>query len=211
MVFYIILRGGRRSNLNTIGMCITIDLFSKEFNGSITPDVLISKISLLVNLCCKLGKRIIFFPHIPSDVIVISKIISSVDDEYMREKVVVAPYSANEKKDIETMIRYYRMCDVIIGMRFHSIVLSIINSIPCIALAGHSQIQDTLDLLGLHDYCICVCDGFSVKRVIDLVFDETKLLREVDIEKSIINECKIKNRKYKNEVKSFLSRWFDLD
>lgn len=79
-------------------MCITIDLFSKEFNGSITPDVLISKISLLVNLCCKLGKRIIFFPHIPSDVIVISKIISSVDDEYMREQVVVAPYSANEKK-----------------------------------------------------------------------------------------------------------------
>lgn len=140
----------------TIGMCITNDLFSEEYNKDVTTDIFNKIIANFIDEQSEKNRRIILFPHTPNDIDVISKIFFYLKSETKRNNIVVAPYNANTEESIGILGTYYNSCDCVIGMRFHSLVSAMRLRVPAIALTGHRQIEALFEDLSLLDYRVRV-------------------------------------------------------
>lgn len=94
----------------------------------------------------------LLFPHIHSDLKVISDVVARLNDRLRRTRVKVAPYLTGPE-GAKYVFGLYRCCDLVLGMRFHANVCPIGMGIPTIGLCNYPQIMLLHDELG-HD------DGF---------------------------------------------------
>ncbi len=78
--------------------------------------------------------RIVFVPHIPSDIEVIADIINGVDDVYRRTRITVAPLVNGTNTPAEYIADLYGKVDLTIGMRYHSNICSIARGVPTIGI-----------------------------------------------------------------------------
>ncbi len=151
-------------NKISIGLCITNDLFCKKYNGVINEEVFNESIAQLINLKSE-DYLFVFFPHVPSDLRIINNILKNVNSSVCRERIIVAPYDSTSDYSVDRLAWYYKQCDCIVGMRFHSLIQGINLRIPSIALSGHEQISSLFSDLGLVSYCIKVDEDFSIKKL----------------------------------------------
>lgn len=148
----------RINSEHKIGLCISNDDFSKRYNGILTEDGFNKLISEWIRGIIIRGFNVVFFLHTPQDITTLSELQKNIGSKYFRYNVEIAPYNPNGADAPQELVRYYKKCDVIIGMRFHSNILALQNKIPTIGLAGHEQIQALFDEIELSDNCILVQD-----------------------------------------------------
>jgi len=138
-----------------IGFCLATSLFTRECCG-LDKERFHSIIAELIERLVDEQYHIVLMPHIPDDLETIVRVLSNVSDEAKRKHILVAPYDASTVLARDRMASYYRMCNCMVGMRFHSLVTALNLKIPTIALAGYPQIRDFFDNMNLHDFCVPV-------------------------------------------------------
>jgi polysaccharide pyruvyl transferase WcaK-like protein len=137
--------------------------------------------------------KFIFFPHIYSDLKIISDLFEVLSDEIRREHCRVEAYDSNITFE-DTVFNAYLKCDLILGMRFHANVLAIANKIPVIGLNCYKQIQALYSELGASEYCIDIKQlGFSKSLIEQVGYCLTKP-QNVEKEWQSINNKIIESR-----------------
>lgn len=140
-----------------IGLNVTNDLFNEYFNKDVTAAEFNRLMSEGINQLLGENNRykIILFPHVHQDIATIGTVLEGIEDRYKRENMVVAPLLMTSGS-IEHVFDLYRICSVVIGMRFHTNVCGMSMNIPTVGLAGHEQISSLYDEFGLSERCIKV-------------------------------------------------------
>lgn len=128
-----------------------------------------------------------------------------VDGYTKRNQIVIAPFEAIDIQSVYNLAEYYRRCNCIIGMRFHSLIMGINLRIPTIALAGHQQIEALLDELGLSNYCIKVNTSdidYKIEMKINKLLENNLEQKYFIIYNSLIEEHKY----YYQELRKFFNK-----
>lgn len=192
-----------------IGLCISNDDFSKRFNGEITEEIFNKQMSSEIKKIIERGYNVVFFLHTPQDLTTLATLEQIIGAKVFRYNVEIAPYDPNGTDAPYDLERYYRKCDLIIGMRFHSNILALQNKIPTIGLAGHEQIKALFDEIGLSDNCITVQGDSYIDRL------DNKIISYLDNSgqcKRIIDEalCKIRiqGNLYYKELSNFIGSFY---
>lgn len=195
-------------NKKTIGMCITNDLFSPEFNGDLNEKIFNNYMSKVINQLCELGYNIMLIPHIPSDIDIICHILNNVENEYKRNNLLIGSLDCCGYDTVCRMGRNYRVCDLIVGMRFHSLITGINCRIPTIALAGHAQIVGLFEELGLDKYIIKVDNIYFTKKLIEMIdYSLSNSEKIKKVYKAIYIQLEENRIMYRNEIMKFLNNW----
>ena len=189
----------------TIGFCITNDLFTKEFNGELDTE---SFNEHILDVLEKLAERyrVVLFAHTPDDVALIGRFFNNLPNIVKRYNLVICPYCPNGVGSIKEMSRYYSACDIIVGMRFHSLILGLQLGKPTIAMANHPQISGLYEEIGLRDYIVPL-NNFSFSQTL---FDKLSEIQNNTIIEgritSTLEDLKQQNLFYISRVKEFLNR-----
>ena len=189
-----------------LGLCVTNDLFSNEFNNGLKEEEFNLMIAEFMDRQLKKGWKILLVPHTPADVEVIGLILKNVSNEYKRNAIMIAGYDACSDVAVEQLGLFYSRCSCVIGMRFHSVITGINLKIPTIALAGHEQIKALYEDIGLEDYCIVANDKEFTNRL-EVLCDEC-MNEQAFVNK--YNELYLRlngeKKKYIEQVKTFLEK-----
>lgn len=196
------------SNRELVGLSITNDLFTKEYNKSMDIEKFNEEISDFCKYILRQGKQIIFFMHTPQDIKVLYHIFEKIGLESFREKIKIAPYDTYSIENANVINELYSKCKYIVAMRFHGNVISIKNRTPIIGLAGHEQIEGLYNEISLQGQCIVVKDGFK-----DVLFDATEemdgnLLYFSNIQNDVMTEIDRQQIKYREMIHSFIDTNF---
>ena len=140
----------------TVGMSLTDDLFDKEYNCGVGQEMFLTRVTEYVKRLLDKKYNIVFFIHTPQDVMLISKILPELSDLAKRKQVILSPLDVHDDNSVGMYESYYRMCDVMVAMRFHVNIFALSNNIPCVALAGHARIEGLYHSLNLDELCIPV-------------------------------------------------------
>lgn len=191
-----------------IGLCITNDLFTEEFNGFTDPVNFNRTIAEYIDQLAAAGYQIVLFPHTPSDVSTASIVLDYVSRQTQRTAITVAPFATGGKDEVDRLAQYYMGCCCVVGMRFHSLVLALDCNIPTVALAGHQQIESLFAEVGLSKHCIransvLTADTLFARTV--SCCSEAEHLREKYI--SILSDLKSNSKHYENLVEKFLTQY----
>ncbi len=151
-----------------IGLILTNDLFSSGYNH-IDKDEVNMIFRQIINELLNKNYDITFFLHTPQDFFLLPDLCKEISNENLRKHVVVSPYISSIKNSISRIEPYYNECDLIVSMRFHGCVLGLLNSIPVLALAGHTQIEDFMTVNGLGENCVIVNDELSNEKLLKKV------------------------------------------
>ena len=104
---------------------------------------------------------LVMFPHIYSDLRVLTDVVYEISDPVRRTRVAVAPYCVGPA-GAERVFGGYRSCDLIVGMRFHANVCPIGMGIPTIGMVSYPQIKYLYEELGIEEGCMDVSrPGFA--------------------------------------------------
>ena len=188
---------------NIVGLSITNDLFTNNFNGSIDLDSFNNGIAELCKHILKQNNDIVFFIHAPQDIKVLNSLYCYLGNELFRRRIKIAqfdPYTIDGAMSLDNM---YSKCKYVIAMRFHGNVIAIKNKIPVIGLAGHEQILGLYKELGLANQCVVVNDGYldRIIKLADLMNSEPNCyLREQNKSLKII---KLEQEKYSERIIDF--------
>lgn len=166
----------------TIGFCITNDLFCDEYNHGIDTDLFNTNIAKLIETLIEEGNRIILFPHIPSDLTIIQRLLHQIADKYKRESIIVGPYTSSDSLSPDLVAQYYSMCDTFVGMRFHSLILAYQLGIPAIALCGHAQIEALYKDIGYESMAVVVNSSDFINELRHKI--EIIRVKDVDYQKT---------------------------
>lgn len=179
-------------------------MFSNFYNGKLTTidfNIIIAK---FINQQGLKKHKIIFFPHTPDDINTINEVLKYVDGYIKRNLIVIAPLEAINLDGVYRLAEYYKRCNCIIGMRFHSIIMGINLNIPTIALAGHQQIEGLFSELNLSDFCIKV-NKTDIDEKLNVIINN--LLNDNSIEKRyalIYRKLNSKKIFYLKNLKDFI-------
>lgn len=195
----------RKEKTETIGLCITNDLFSSLYNDKVTTDDLNQLIAKFVNKQAKRNRNFIFFPHIPNDINVINEVLKNIENNVKRNQIIIAPLNAISVSGVYQLANYYKQCDCLIGMRFHSLIMGINLHIPAISLAGHQEIESLFTELNMEKFCLKV-NNFDIDNKLDEIVEV--LLNTDEIEekyKDIYEELNNSREKYYFELFYFFN------
>lgn len=99
------------------------------------------------------GVRVVFVPHLHSDLSLITKVLERMPDEYRRRHVSVAPY-LNGGDNWSEIFDIYRQAHLVIGMRFHACVVAVGQGTPTLGIATHHKVRGFFDGMDLQEDCI---------------------------------------------------------
>jgi hypothetical protein len=125
----------------------------------------------------------VIFPHIYSDLRIITDVVYGLSDRLRRTKIAVAPYSVGPN-GANRIFGGYAQCDLVLGMRFHANVCPIGMGKPTIGLNSYPQIKYLYEELEYPDGCIDVSRagfvGPLTSRVKEVIQSPTLLTSEID-------------------------------
>lgn len=161
----------------------TIDDFSKSFAH------------LLVKLGEKNGdSEFVFFPHIYSDYDIFYRVILNLPDRFRRTRLRISSYGPGIP-GAEKTFSDYNLCDLVLGVRFHSNVYSIAQGIPTIGIENYPQIGKLYSELDFNSGVVKVQSNKDFQSLLDL---SEKYLNEPKKYKKIYSGIaeKMKNQYY---------------
>lgn len=187
-----------------IGFSITNELLDPGFIGNENIDSFNDTMRNILTGILDANKEICFFIHGPQDFNTLNILIDKMGMEKFRTNITVAPYAPYGRGD-GGILDYYRKCDAVVGMRFHSNVIAIAENIPVLGVAIHAQITDLYEELGINDQCVKIGDeGYEnlIMDGINKILIDYKKIREK--EKQCMIEITSDYKKYVNESIEFL-------
>lgn len=104
--------------------------------------------------------KIVFIPHIFSDIEAIQFALKGVNDFIIRTRVVVAPYVQGDYGS-DYLMSVYEGAEYVVGMRFHANVCSLILGKPLAGLAVLDRIKYMYKSVGAEDLVVDVNSDFS--------------------------------------------------
>ena len=141
--------------------------------------------------------RVLFVPHVYSDLAVIADCLAALDDRNRRTRVEVAPYlvDAGSWADVFAL---YRGAAAVLAMRFHASLVPLGIGVPTVGLSTHHKVSGMFAGLGLGDRCIDV-DGTHVGQGVDKAFR----LLDADLEtahgaRAVERQAAARNRERQN-------------
>lgn len=188
-----------------IGINIAID--SHKLVENLSYEEILNKFkTFILKIITKYPEyKILFFPHILSDLKIIYDIANSLDDIYVKYNIEIAPYLTGKGSEIE-FYKYYLKCRVILGMRFHTNVVGIALNIPIIGLASYSKIKNLYSELKMEEKVINIKDKEFSTKLFNLT--EQNLMNEIEIKKQLLNK-NVELEIQKNEVYIELEKWIN--
>lgn len=197
---------GIKRKEKVIGFCITNDLFCGEYNGNLSINEFNHQITDIIALLSE-RYQIVLFPHTPDDVATIGSLFRELPSRSKRYNIVIAPYNSNGSDSIFELARYYNSCDLIVGMRFHSLIMGLQLGCPTIALAGHQQIEDFYCEIGLTDYYIRLDSRdfscYLLNSITEILNNAISITNQIE---NLNHKMKDLNRKYAHSLIQFLTQ-----
>lgn len=148
---------------------------------------------------------IIMFSHVPKDIQAISDFITNFNDQFLRKRIIIAPFLSGPQSD-EYVFGMYNVCDLIIGMRFHSNVVAISQNIPTIALSSFKKINKLYEGLDLKSNVLNISEANFKNNLEDML--STINLEKVAEKLTLINKnIYFKSTKYIDKVAIWLMKF----
>ena len=126
--------------------------------------------------------RLIFVPHILSDLKIISELMGLISDWFLRMRVTCAGCYNGEATGGLVNFDLYRKCDLVLGMRYHANVVPIGMNIPTIMLGTYEpHLSLCRDLNIMHRCVIANQPRFTVeleKKVFQILGDQENVQAE---------------------------------
>jgi hypothetical protein len=110
--------------------------------------------------------RVIFFPHVFSDLGIIADLLEIIPDQIRRNMTSVAAFGSTQR-EIRNILESYGHIDIMLGMRFHANVLPLSLGIPTIGLATYPQILKLYKEIEMENWVINCHDEGWEKRAIE--------------------------------------------
>ena len=185
-------------------LSINSGLSADECIDSFVRDV----VEALSLLSLNFDARIILAPHIPSDYELIVRIIKVASEKrfgrsgFMRERVSVN-YCSSGFDGAPNFFSIYPLVDLVIGMRFHSVVCASGLGVPCIAIDTMPKVGQFMERFGLGRFVVPSTDANLTKSLYE---SASSLLYENSDWMRIRNASMLKAREDIHEFNSACAR-----
>jgi polysaccharide pyruvyl transferase WcaK-like protein len=141
--------------------------------------------SLVISIINDYGYKVVFMPHIYSDISAISELFDYLPDWALRNEIIVAPYIQGDD-GCDFIFNTYVKSSGVIASRYHANVVALDNGINCFGLSPLSRIKSLNEDLDNHFGYAFPTPGFS-KEIISFLF-ESKVDNRNAIMKSLISK-----------------------
>ena len=101
---------------NTIGIAISNDLFSEEYNVGLSSEMFFDEVAKVCKYLLNSGRELCFFLHAPQDIKTLSDLESKLGNGLFRQKIKVAPYDVYTETGAYTYNELYGKCRFVINM-----------------------------------------------------------------------------------------------
>lgn len=192
----------KKSYKKRIGLSVTNELLDPIYTGSENIDKFNDKMAKIISEYLEKAE-LCFFLHTPQDLLTLYEIVSRMGAEKMRKDVTIAPYSFYDNG--KRILKYYKGCDAVVGMRFHSNVMAIANRIPIIGLAMHEQIEDLYREINYCKQCVKVGNPEYINILRDKIEQTLYCNNVVNEEEELMRSIEKKHNDYVYIAKKFLS------
>lgn len=140
---------------------------TSQLRGAINlEDYYLEMVKIVEHILSK-GLKIVFVPHIYSDLFAISILLAKLNDFAVREKIIVAP-CIQGVDGCNALMSIYKNSVLTIGTRFHTNVCGMALGINVIGLAAIDRVLNLYESLSMQHYCVLLQNCFSLS-VIELV------------------------------------------
>lgn len=179
--------------MNTVGMVVTLLGWHPEFKGrDMSKEVLCYIIPSVSEFCNRNGYKLELIPHIGSK--------EEFDYIYQVRDTLVANGLENNRiivrTDVKTAEEYDKTISnlrMMIGMRYHSIVLAAKNSIPFVALAYENKMKEVCRYTDCEEYYIDLQKELNPKDVDELLEIVDNQIDIISNKLTVIYNAKLKN------------------
>jgi len=199
------LKESRLKDINYVAVNISDDQLDMNniYDCSVNKDKYISEISkLIIHIYEEFGYKTILIPHIHQDLRIIDRILSSLDVDFLRSNVFIAPCLQTDV-GAEEVLSYYKHAQLVIASRFHAAVISLVFQKKVINVSALDRVHYLFKSMSNSDYSFypsevdCGSLSESIKKLLD---DELFLTQSQSY-------CKKIKSKTLTEYKSLFSDW----
>jgi len=135
--------------------------------------------------------KIVFIPHIYSDLKAISELLLKVDDYIIREHITIAPCIQNDE-GANLLFSIYQNSRLVVGMRYHANVCNMAMGKQLIGMAAMERVKYVHDYFGFSDRYVSV-DGEFAENLMDKL---SSALNETDASLNQKSECIRKSKEH---------------
>jgi len=191
-----------------VAFCIADDQIIMDGEGAtkFSKDKYYREISAVVNYLIKVHKLdVCFVPHRAYDIKSINHILNNLDDKYIRNNILVAPYMVGDN-GANYLFGIYKNSILTIGDRFHSNVCGVSLGIKTIGLSALSRVRFMYDSIGLKDSYLEIEENFSTNLI-----QKIDILLNTDLEdykKKYFNKLNNLRNESINKYKNIFSLYF---
>lgn len=134
------------SNKTNIILSVAIDMPNVRFRTNEKTDAILDVVEKFSSYIVQIASdneniHLCLMPHIYSDLEIISRIINELPDRIRRNRISVGPLLYGMGKE-KIVFSYYKMADLVIGMRFHANVCAIGLGKKTIGISSYKKIED---------------------------------------------------------------------
>lgn len=140
--------GDYKPTENYIAVNVSADLLGD-------PETLINEMVVFVNT---VNERIVFVPHIYSDLRVIHAILDRLHYWTIATRITVAPYMQGEEGS-KQLFSVYKNSEQVVACRFHANLCSIAMGKPCVGIGVSEKVMELYRLFGKE--AVAVSEGFG--------------------------------------------------
>jgi hypothetical protein len=134
-----------------------------EYRGEIDEPRYLAQLRDFVEFAAnELGLRVVFVPHIYSDIFAISRLLETLDAFLLRTRVVVAPHLQDDA-GAHHLFAIYKSARMVVGTRFHANVCSLAMGRPTVGLMALDRVKHMFDSVGFPESYVPLDEGFSDK------------------------------------------------
>ena len=135
----------------TICFCVARDMANLRYTGEDGYDRFVQTLGSWCDEFLKSYQdyKVVFVPHIYSDISIIDDVLKSISDSNRRMRVLVAPLYAISPEVIGGTFAAYSGCELVVSMRFHGNVVPIGNGIPTLGAVSLKKHQLLYESIGL--------------------------------------------------------------
>lgn len=176
---------GARSHLcfkdDYVAINITNDqlLMNSKVRGNINKETYLKNLSSVVKyITQELKLKVVFVPHIYSDLKAINEILDRTHDFIVRDSISIAPYLQHDA-GADTVFSVYKHSKLTIASRYHANVCSIAMGVPTIGLIALDRVKYVYDQLGMPNSYILLDYEFSsdlIRLIDNMLCNESEFL-----------------------------------
>lgn len=197
-------KGKKNNKVNYIGINLACDMLEKRLKNISYDDFCQNIANIYIEFLNKNSNyKLVFFPHIFSDYKIILDVTKYFTDIHLKYNIEIAPYFTGQNSEKE-FFNFYRKCDLLTGMRFHTNVCGIALNIPTIGIKSYPKLYDLYQEIGLKERCLDINEDNFFEKYLNIL--NITLNNQEEIKK----EYKLKKwelLKEKDKVYSILEKW----